>query len=1514
MRKIHPFAVSPYLSVVVSLVAFAAAVLTVPGVAWAQDAREAAHKPNVRIDCSQRVFLADDEPQVAVGLYNLPRAEVTAYALDLEQIAPNAAAFADSNPKRTGSWAQRLDRLDLSKLRRVKTWSVAPKETYPDDWADLASKLPFTTPGTYVAVVSAKNVQARTWLAITRRAVLVKRSPDKVLAWLVDAKTGRPVEGGSVALYNARERVAVVKTERDGLVRFEAPPLRELAYVATRDGDPAFSLSPWPGTERPYEAYIFTDRPVYRPGHVVRFRGTIRGVERRRYSFPDGIETVEVKIAAPGGATVYQEDLELNEWGTFAGEFELAPEPPLGSYNLYVTVDREGTKTTFSADFEVEAYRKPEFEVKVDIPEPHYLGGQTIPVTVSADYYFGSPVSGGKVSYEVFFSGMGNRVPERVLSAAGLGIAGSAEIESGLDGEATLDDKGKFVLEVPTKYVPMDRVMSVKATVSELALRPQEGSAATRITAAKFGLNVFPETRQCVVGDTVVLRVRTEDHDGKPVSERVEVSVIETKKDREGRSYEESTKSDIETDAEGTAQVTFKPQRPGTYRVEAWAMDDQRNPVFASTSFRVLEKAEVEAPYLRMRADKEAYVPGDVALVNVETNLVGCWGLMTVEGEFLYDAVVHSLGAKDFQLKVPVREAHVPGITVRLAVVRKGLLTDSSVSVEVPPEDKRLEVILAPDREVYEPGQKAAYAVTVRDKAGHGLAAELGVGVVDTSIFAIRPDTTPSPFSFFYGPGPNRVSTECSVQGPMRYKGRRAAGVYLGVMMDMAGEAPAAPAAAPMEMAAGMGGAGRGGGEPPRVRKQFADTAYWVGSLVTGPDGRADFGFDMPDNLTTWRASARALTVDTRAGESKKDVTVTMPLLVRLILPRFYVQGDEGTAAAIVHNYTGQDRSVKVALTAEGIEVQGSPEQTIQLKTDGIQRLTWPIKVLGPDKARFLISADGGPGAKDAMETTLPVLADGVKNVDAFAGVTEESAEATVPLPAEAIASSAKIEVSLSPSLAGPIFEALDYLASYPYGCAEQTMDSFLPDVIVARTLKQLGAQRPKPRQLERYVSFGLQKLIRYQHDDGGWHWWEFDESDPYISAYIVYGMKIAADAGYVAARHPLVRGVGYLRDALADEKYQRAQAYLLWALAYADLWNSDSLTKALATADQLYADREKLDVFSRASLARALKRLSAQNFSSAETGRGLAAAATTLADELDAAAKQTGVGAYWPSGMRERWSWMDNDVEVTAQVLSTILEVKPDSKNIVPAVRWLMAARRGKSWFSTKDTAAAVLALTSYLAQRPEELAPSYTVRVHVGGRQLQEVRMSQQDVFADPTVVTVPAEALKAGDNALRIEKTGQGTVYWAARLSYLVPTETAVPIAEDISVKRTYRVPTPNPITAGAQTSGSIVQVEVRLRLKENLRYAILEEPVPAGCEVVAGEDEPWRSPWDRREVWDNRLVFFFDYLRKGDHVISYVLRTETPGKYRVLPSAAALMYFPEVRGTNRPAVMRVVEEQG
>ncbi len=1462
------------------------------------EAYRQAHAANVGIDVSQRIFPVGEKAEIRAWLYNTKRADFRAYEVPLEKLAPNAFAVHESDEDKEGSLPYRLKRLDLGAIPPAAKWTLKLEKIYEDSWESKDLKIPKLGPGVYVIEMTGGGVSARTWLAISDRALVSKRSPDVVLGWLVNAKTGQPVAGSWVHLYDRKGRVAAKKTEKDGTVEFPPPAPHDICWMAATGGDPAFVMPAAPDKVDPYEAFVYTDRPIYRPGHLVRFRGAVRSVERGQYDMPRDVKTVQVEIKTSGDP-VYRKDLPLNEWGSFAGEFQLAPEPPLGRYDLVTTVDEGAKRTRFYKTFEVEAYRKPEFEPKVTIPEDHYLQGATIPVTISADYFFGSPVSGGKVEYEVSFSGQGSSVPQRVRDAAGLGTTEAMKIEDNFSGEGRLDQEGKLVLEVPTRYATQNRSMYVEATVSELALRPRTASASTLITAANFRLSVQTDKWKYYMGDTVVISVTTQDYDGNPVSAGVTVTIIETKQDREGRYYEERTDYPTETNDEGQAKITFKPERPASYEIQAWAKDAEGNPVYDEDSFQVEKKREKpEWPALSLDADKSSYEPGEVALVHTKTNLVGSWMLLTVEGERLFDHVVHKLQSNEFDLKVPVLEEYKPNVRVKVTVVKKGDRTSAHERLLVPHTEKRLEVIIAPDKETYAPGEQARYSLVTRDSQGTGVPAEVGLGVVDESLYAIREDNTPDPFSVFWGPRRSRVTTDFS-------HARMYPGGGAQAYLPPAARAPGKQRA--QEVPVGEPEA-EAGGEGIRVRRRFADTAYWAPFVVTGPDGSAQVEFEMPDNLTTWRATARGLRKDASAGEGKQDVTVTMPLLVRLALPRFYVAEDEGTAAAIVHNYTGEEKSVKVTLTGKGVQVQGEPQQTIKLAADGIKRLTWKVTATGPEEAVFLVSADGGEGAQDAMEARLPVIPNGVKNVDAFAGSSDGDVRQAVPLPADAIPGSAELTITLSPSLAGPIFEALDYLTRYPYGCAEQTMDSFLPDVIVARTLEKLGAKRPRPEKLDRYVNFGLQKLLRYQHDDGGWHWWEFDESDPYISAYIVYGLKIAHEAGYVTATAPLRRGVGYLLNALQEEDFRQAQAYLLWALAYADVWNKDSWDAAIEVAADLEESREKLDVFSRASLGLAVEYLSRSV--KEEDRERIAGLAAEMADELDALAIKEGIGAHWAAEGQAKYSWLNNDVEVTCHVLHLLLEAKPDSENILPAVRWLMSMRRGKSWRSTKDTAAAVLALTAYL-ERSEELQPKYALTVSVGDKRVGEVNMTEESLFADANVITVAAEDLKTGDNQLAIVKDGPGIVYWSARLSYLLPAAKAVPTTGDLVVKREYRVPAANPVEAGTQQPGQVVQVTLGLISKEDLHYAMLEEPIPAGCQIITGEDEPWREVWDRREVWDNRLVFFFDYLSKGLHEVSYLMRTEAPGQYNILPSTASLMYFPEVRGYNKLVRMRVAD---
>jgi uncharacterized protein YfaS (alpha-2-macroglobulin family) len=356
--------------------------------------------------------------------------------------------------------------------------------------------------------------------------------------------------------------------------------------------------------------------------------------------------------------------------------------------------------------------------------------------------------------------------------------------------------------------------------------------------------------------------------------------------------------------------------RPGDYQVEARAHDTEKNPVAAATELYVTVEKQQQWPALELLTDRNEYAPGDTAKLRIRTNNPGSFVLLTVEGERLYKTQVIALTKNETVVMLPVAREYLRGVTLHLTAIRDGDTYNAYNRLNVPPVDRQLTVTVTPDKPTYQPGETANFTVATQDKQGRSVPAEVSVGVVDTALYAIREDRTPDPFGVFWGQQRNRVETDFSLAAS--YPG--------GAFQQIPGNDDAGSA---------------------RVRKQFEDTAYWAPAVLTDADGRATVSFTMPDNLTTWRTTARGLTGETQAGQTRQEVTVKLPLMARLVLPRFYIKDDQATAAALIHNYTGADRDVRVTLSAEGAQIPGEASKVIHMKAGDITRVTWQVVVSG---------------------------------------------------------------------------------------------------------------------------------------------------------------------------------------------------------------------------------------------------------------------------------------------------------------------------------------------------------------------------------------------------------------------------------------------------------------------------------------------------------------------------------------------------------------------------------------
>jgi uncharacterized protein YfaS (alpha-2-macroglobulin family) len=633
-----------------------------------------------------------------------------------------------------------------------------------------------------------------------------------------------------------------------------------------------------------------------------------------------------------------------------------------------------------------------------------------------------------------------------------------------------------------------------------------------------------------------------------------------------------------------------------------------------------------------------------------------------------------------------------------------------------------------------------------------------------------------------------------------------------------------------------------------------------------------------------------------------------MPLEVHLALPRFYVHGDKAVVSASVHNNTDEDRDIKIHAQMVGAALQGDADQTIHLKAHNAKRLTWHAeittgtKVNGtPQKAFFTVSADGGDNAKDAMQLSLPVHPLGLKMVEAHAdGLYKNDATANIDL--SKLPPDASIELEMKPSLAAVIYDGLDYIKTYPYQNAEQTASTLITNVAVASSL-HLRSPQYTPADLRQQINFALQRLYRYQHNDGGWQMWEFDQSDPEISAYVLTAMAEAKRTGFLVDEYRLQRGEKYFHQQdipnVYSAKVLRALSQFNVPLAY------DSIAKIPKQEYSRYSARKIAEYL-----------LSMKNLPPQKSKIQVETIIPELVKALEEQAIKTGELARWKAP-DHGYCWCNDDVETTALVLHALIAADSENPLILPAMRWLLA----QPWHSTKATAETVLAMTAYMNIHGE-LAPNYNVQLALDGKPLQHFAVNQKSLQEPPVKVLLSPQDWR-GHHTFSIHKTGAGSLYFTTTIRYLLPPEKSGAADHGIKVSREYTVTVENPSVSQQMQSGTDMKVTLHLDLPESYRYVTLEEPIPAGYEV-APEDNPSVNQYAfssygsadtdyywRRDVRDDKVVYFFNRLSAGRTTRSYTLHAETPGFYSILPAIASLTYFPEIRGNSGLVQVEVVE---
>lgn len=1409
----------------------------------------------------------------------------------------------------------------------VSSW----RELLPNNRDPEMRRVPLNVkqPGVYLVEAVHELLRAYTIVIVSDLGLVTKVSPGQLVMFAADRFSGEPTGGCDVQVTSAGTATPMGTTSPDGLVEQALPDQKQEGLVGiARCGDQIAATDPgsWylDGNVRQLVGYVYTDKPIYRPSHSVHVKAVLRWRERDALKAFDRPQ-VEVAVADLNDKVIFRQTVAVDAFGAIQATF---PVPATASLGIYTVRIASGDELASGA-FEVQEYRKPEFEVIVTAKSRFAVQGNQAVAAVQARYYFGQPVANARVRYVVnqqpYFSPL--RFSDGFEGTENSYWFGGGEQRE--EGELRLDANGNGEIRVPLTVDDNGRDYSarIEAQVTDASSRAVSGNTTVHATYGPFLLAA--QTRGYVFkpGSKVEADVRAVSYSGEPRANVAVGAVLERITYARGY-YSEPTATLVEettgrTDERGAALVAFTlPPQAGSFRVRVTTPTDEDRTLSGETWIFVPGGEETtfdEERFVELIADRRSYQPGDTARLMLRGDSVSGPILVTKEGQHVSWYQVLRLEPSD-AIEVPIDAGDIGDTYINVTYMRDGRLYRAERRVSVPATERTLAITLTANQAVAKPQEPGVFTVSVTDAAGTPVQAQVSLGVIDEAVYGVKPDETTDPTRFFYTREYSRVGTVFSREYNFTgYSGRD--------RLQLASRTRRPYTLADF----------KGDKQPqPEVRKDFPDAIYWIGDLVTDPQGQAKVSIRYPDALTTWRLTARAVTKDTLVGAAVARTTTTKDLIVRVVTPRFLTEGDEIVLPTIVHNYRPDARAAAVTIDVAGLQPAAgatAPRGSTGTLPSGAERRDdwrYAAPAVGPVKITVRAKTESDT---DAVELPLSVLPYGLRRdaqaSGSLSGPGEQNAELTVPAAANSAAR--LVTVQLAPSLAGSMLGAVDFLTTYPYGCTEQTLSSFLPNVLVTRTLNQLGlAPTERLSALDRQVSDGLRRLGDYQHDDGGWGWWKTDENHPFMTAYALYGLVEARKAGYRADEGRISNGLRALAQMYAQ--YPRAEpdlkAYMAYVLARATdvkepiTWYADGNQAQYDHAfvrDELWSARSRMSAYGRALLLLVLD--------GASDARG-----NELATALAAEAQSKGELIWWQSDSDPLlFDSVETSVEATAFAVQALVQRDPRSPLVERAVKWLILNRTGGYWSSTKQTAMALYGLLEFLKARNEKPEP-VTVDVYVNGVLAGTHGFTAASITApDPIAMTVPA---REGANAVRVVTRGAGSVYWSAAASYY-DTSGAAERSGTRQLAITRRYAHLRPVQQrdkivyretefeGSVAPGDVLTVRLTVAGAKDWRYLVLEDPLPAGVEAIQdttayplerGRPDALWWTGSRVEYRDARTVFFQESFEEGRYEFVYLVKAISSGQFRAVPAQIAPMYVPGVTASSEPHTVIVTLPAG
>lgn len=574
-----------------------------------------------------------------------------------------------------------------------------------------------TKPGVYILRATAPETENvdKTLLLVSPVNLALKFSDTEALVWVTNLASGKPVSNQPLKIYNSIGAVVATGiSDTQGLFRtplqWEKAAQYGRLFAVTEDdagnvtaataSDWTWGITAWDyglDTESPKRGdevmgNLYTDRPIYRTGQTVYFKGILRVNTDPQPEVPALIKhtsgkanasaaraqvnQVETTIYNSRGQEFSRQTLEVNEFGTFNGKIELSENAPIGDYNIQTNYG--------NVYFTVDEYRKPEFQVNVTTDKPSYLNGDDIHVSVNSTYFFGGSVTNADVTWRV--------LTENYYVHPGVDgwwDFGQDEYYYGdsnhnanqvSDGTGKTDSMGVFTITIPAKLdeYSNSQTFTIEAEIVDANHQVVANRTAMPIHRGEFYLGIRPNSYVGAVNKNEVVNlvaVKAYAKEGESpllAGQPVSVSVYSGKwyNVRElhngvfewRNNYSETlvTTTNLVTDEQGHASASFVPTHGGEYRIAVESSDTRDNVIKSETRLYVRGRGYTgwkidNTNRIELIADKKSYKPGETAQLVVLAPFADSQALVTIERGGIQEVRQFHIAENTATIEIPIK-------------------------------------------------------------------------------------------------------------------------------------------------------------------------------------------------------------------------------------------------------------------------------------------------------------------------------------------------------------------------------------------------------------------------------------------------------------------------------------------------------------------------------------------------------------------------------------------------------------------------------------------------------------------------------------------------------------------------------------------------------------------------------------------------------------------------------------------------------------------------------------------